>query len=204
MATVMSSGTRSPAAAKAAACPPRPVPLPMWTRNSSPVDTAGIPSRSARMAACVPLPDPGGPTRTMRIGSACSRSPRGGRSPDPPPQDLAGGSLGQGVGQPHVAGVLVRSHPFLGPFAELVGGGGRAGLQHHRGPHLLAELRVRDADADHLRDGGVLVEGLFDLARIDVVATADDHLLLAVDDRVVAVVVLPREIAGAEPAVGYC
>jgi hypothetical protein len=47
----------------------------------------------------------------------------------------------------------------------------------------------------------VLVEDLLDLARVDVVAAADDHLLLAVDDEEVAVVVDLAHVAGAEPAV---
>jgi len=46
--------------------------------------------------------------------------------------------------------------------------------QHDDRSHLLAEDRVRDADRRHLGDGGVLVEGVFDLDGIDVLAAADD------------------------------
>ena len=49
---------------------------------------------------------------------------------------------------------------------------------------------------------GMLVEHLLDLARVDVVAAADDHVLLAVDDVEVAVLVLAADVAGGEPAVG--
>src|SRR3712207_5380400 len=48
---------------------------------------------------------------------------------------------------------------------------------------------------------GVLVEDLLDLARVDVVAAADDHLLLAVDDEEVAVLVDLAHVARPEPAV---
>src|SRR5262249_38661994 len=45
------------------------------------------------------------------------------------------------------------------------------------------------------------VQRVLDLARIDVVATGDDHLLLAVDNRIDAVRVDLREVAGVAPAV---
>ena len=52
-----------------------------------------------------------------------------------------------------------------------------------------------------LADGLVLVEDLLDLARVHVVAAADDQLLLAVDDEEVAVLVDLGHVAGLEPAV---
>src|SRR4051794_3046841 len=59
-----------------------------------------------------------------------------------------------------------------------------------------------DADDRSLCDRRMLVEHLLDLARIHVVATADDEVLLAVDDRVVAVRVPCCDVTGAEPAIG--
>ena len=47
---------------------------------------------------------------------------------------------------------------------------------------------------------GVVVERLLDLPRVDVVAAADDHVLHAVDDEEVAVLVAVAEVAGVEPA----
>ena len=47
----------------------------------------------------------------------------------------------------------------------------------------------------------MLVEDLLDLARVDVVAAADDQLLLAVDDEEVAVLVDLAHVAAVEPAV---
>jgi hypothetical protein len=61
---------------------------------------------------------------------------------------------------------------------------------------------VRDADHGGLGDRRVLVEDLLDLTRVDVVAAADDQVLLAVDDEEVAVGVLAGQVAGAEPPVG--
>ena len=44
------------------------------------------------------------------------------------------------------------------------------------------------------------VEELLDLARIDVLAAADHHVLDAADDVAVALVVHGREVAGVHPA----
>ena len=46
----------------------------------------------------------------------------------------------------------------------------------------------------------MLVQHLLDLARVDVVAAADDHVFLAVDDEEVAVLVHRGHVAGVEPA----
>ena len=67
----------------------------------------------------------------------------------------------------------------------------RTGLQHDRRADLLAERRMRHADHGGLGHVRVLVQHLLDLARVDVVAAADDQVLLAVDDEVVAVLVAP-------------
>src|SRR4051812_30956827 len=70
------------------------------------------------------------------------------------------------------------------------------------GTDLLAETIVRDADDRGLGDVGVLVERGFDLGRVDVLATADDDVLDAVDDEQVAVLVDAADVARVEPAVG--
>ena len=75
-------------------------------------------------------------------------------------------------------------------------------LERDGGADLLAQVVVLDADHGDLGDGVVLVERLLDLARVDVVAAADDQVLLAVDDEEVAVLVLLGHVAGEEPAVG--
>ena len=62
---------------------------------------------------------------------------------------------------------------------------------------------VRHADDGRHRDVGVGHEDLLDLARVHVEATADDHVLGAVDDVVEAVLVPTGQVAGAEPAVPH-
>ena len=52
-----------------------------------------------------------------------------------------------------------------------------------------------DPDDRGLTDRGVLVEDLLDLAWVDVVAAANDELLLAVDDEVAAVIVDLGQVA---------
>ena len=49
----------------------------------------------------------------------------------------------------------------------------------------------------------MLVEHLLDLARVDVVAAADDQVLLAVDDVEVAVLVGAGHVAAVEPAAAH-
>ena len=48
----------------------------------------------------------------------------------------------------------------------------------------------------------MLVERVLDLARVDAVAAAQDHVLDAVDEVQIAVGVEVADVAGAEPAVG--
>src|SRR3546814_10135132 len=65
-----------------------------------------------------------------------------------------------------------------------------------------SDLRaVGDTDQRAIGDRGVRVEDVLDLARIDVLATADDDILGAIDDEAETLVIDPRDIAGAHPAV---
>ena len=70
------------------------------------------------------------------------------------------------------------------------------------GAQLLAVLLVGDADHLHVLDVGVGVEELLDLARVDVLPAADDHVLDPADDVAVAVLAHLGEVAGVHPAVG--
>src|SRR5262245_6545505 len=58
----------------------------------------------------------------------------------------------------------------------------RAGLQPYEGLRRLAAIRVLDADDRHLLDRRMLIDRLFDPARIDIVARANNQVLDAVDD----------------------
>jgi len=64
---VTSSGTSSPREVYESAKRPSSSPARVWALKIAPVETAGTPKRSVRARACVPLPEPGGPTRTKRM-----------------------------------------------------------------------------------------------------------------------------------------
>jgi hypothetical protein len=66
----------------------------------------------------------------------------------------------------------------------------------------LAEALVGQAEHARLGHVGMRVDLAFDLDRRDVLAAADDDVLLAVDDVEVSVLVKVAEVARAEPAIG--
>ena len=111
------------------------------------------------------------------------------------------GPFGKLVDEPDLARVLVGGDLVLDELAQLFGARLGAVLERDRGADLLAVLVVGHAEHRGLAHGRVLVEDLLDLARVDVVAAADDHVLLAVDDEEVAVLVDGRHVAGVQPAV---
>ncbi len=75
-----------------------------------------------------------------------------------------------------------------------------AGAQLDPCADFLAEFRVGHADDLHVLDLRVAEEIFLDLAREDVLTTADDHVLDAADDVAIALVIDGREIAGVHPA----
>src|SRR5699024_2884765 len=107
-------------------------------------------------------------------------------SVDLPLEDLAGRSLGQGLDEVVDPRDLVGRDPLLEPAAQL-------------GGELLAAPGVGDADHRDFANVRVPVEHLLDLARVDVVTTADHEVLHPVDDPQVAVLVHPADVAGEEP-----
>src|SRR5215207_9388113 len=124
-----------------------------------------------------------------------------GRRADLAFEDLARRALGQLVDEPDLARILVGGDALLDEALHVLGRRAGSRLQGDRGTDLLAQTVVWDAHDRDLADGGMLVEDLFDLARVDVEPAADDQLLLAVDDEEVAVLVALREIAGVQPSV---
>src|SRR4051794_14197665 len=145
-----------------------------------------------------PLPD-----SRSRVCVAIRSAPHALGDLDVALEDLARGALGQLVEEPHAARVLVRRDALLDEIAHVVLARVLAVLEHDRGADLLPHLLVGHSDHGGLGDGGVLVEDLLDLARVDVVAPADDHVLLAVDDEEVAVLVDLGHISRVEPAVAH-
>ena len=71
-----------------------------------------------------------------------------------------------------------------------------AGAQFDEGLRRLAAIVVGDADHDHFLHRRMGVDRLLDHLRIDVEAAGDDHVLLAVDQIEIAVLVHVADIAG--------
>src|SRR5690348_12157858 len=117
-------------------------------------------------------------------------------------EDLAGRALGQIGRDPDVTRVFVGCYPVLHERAQFVGGGGSARLELHGGGDFLAEMLIRDSDDGGFGYGWMLVDDLFDLARVHVESAADDHVLLPVHDVEIAVLVDSGQVAGLEPAAG--
>src|SRR6266568_3085819 len=109
-------------------------------------------------------------------------------------QDLAGRAFGERVDELDDARVLVGGEPFLDESDDF----GLAGLGARL--HLLAEALVRDADHGRLGHRRVGIDDLFDLARVYVEPAAEDHLLLAIDDEELALLVDVPDVSGVEPA----
>src|SRR5215210_2852925 len=169
------------------------------TRSRS--TTATLTSSVAANSAAIIPPEPQ-PTMTRSWRAAMARGRLGGRL-DLALEDLPRRSLGQLVHEPDRARVLVGRDLLLDVRPQLVHVDVLAVLEGDGGRDLLAELVVWHADHRHLGHRGVLVEHLLDLARVDVVAAADDQVLLAVDDEEVAVLVHAGHVAGVEPAAAH-
>ena len=78
---------------------------------------------------------------------------------------------------------------------------GLPGLQADHGLDRLAAIRVGDADDGGLAHGRMLVQHFLDLARPDLEARRDDHVLRAVDEIEPALLVHEADVAGLQ-AVG--
>src|SRR4051795_1386472 len=78
---------------------------------------------------------------------------------------------------------------------------GSSWLQHHHGAPDFTPSLVRYTNDGSLGDGFMLVQHVFHLRRIYVLATRDVHILPAIDDEVVAFLVDHGGIARMQPAV---
>ena len=66
---------------------------------------------------------------------------------------------------------------------------------------LLAQPAVRKSDDCHILDLIMLAQEIFDLYRIDVLASTDDDILLPVNKEIESILVLSCHISGEQPAV---
>ena len=116
-------------------------------------------------------------------------------------EHLSAGVARQRVDDHHPARALVAGEVHAAVRLDLGIGrriGGVAGDDHRQ--RGLTPCRVRHADERDLGDLGVRGQDVLHLGAVDVLAARDDHVLLAVDHVEVAVLVLPDEVAGVEPA----
>src|SRR5215210_353966 len=116
------------------------------------------------------------------------------------PEQLADGGLGQRLPKLQALRRLVGGETLQAEGQDLRLRHRAAGPADHEGLHGLPAVLVGDADGDGLGDVGVLEEDLLDLARVDVVAARQDHVLLPVDYIEVAVLVHPGHVPGVKPA----
>src|SRR5207247_2376625 len=152
------------------------------------------------------------PAADPRAGPWCSLKP--GRSDRPlvvlpvgvaelPPVELPARVAGHVVGVVDRPGDLEPGQALAAVRQQLLGelgpGRGPGGRLDHR-LDLLAPVLVRDAEDSRVGDLGVGEQLAFDLCRIDVDATGDDHVRLAVAQEEPALVVEVADVADGEEA----
>ena len=69
------------------------------------------------------------------------------------------------------------------------------------GDDFFTVARARNADHLHISNSGVSEEEFFQLTRVNVLTTTDDHVLVAPDDADVTLFVHARQVAGVHPTV---
>ena len=102
--------------------------------------------------------------------------------PQRPSQYLADERLGQRVAELDLTRDLVARQIFAAVGDDLVRRCRLARLEHEVRLDVIAALDVGDAHRRGFQHFGMLVQHLFDLARVDVESADDEHVLLAVDD----------------------
>src|SRR5207248_2114521 len=96
--------------------------------------------------------------------------------------------------------VVARQPGLVQVPQQLARRGAGALVKDHRQAHLLAEPLVGYRKGGAARYRRVAHRQILDLRRMDVVAAADDQILLAADDLEIAVRIEPAEIARHEPS----
>src|SRR5216684_1855397 len=109
--------------------------------------------------------------------------------------------LWKGVAEFDDARILERGEALFA-ISDDVGRARRlTGLQRENGLDLFAVTFVRHADDRRFGHRGMRIEDFFDLARVDVESAAQDHVLLAIDDEVITLVVARGDVARVKPSV---
>src|SRR6266566_2899568 len=113
--------------------------------------------------------------------------------------DLAGHSGREALHEPNVAGDLVVRDPIVTELADTLLVGGGPGLRNDPGTELFAIPCVGHAEHLNILNIGVPIQILFDFARIDVFAAADDHILDPANDAAISIVVVGRQVSRMHP-----
>src|SRR5229473_4595334 len=79
----------------------------------------------------------------------------------------------------------------------------RVAAQNDKGLHRLAAVGIGNADYDRFGDSRVRVNRTLYIGRIDIVAAGDDHVLEAIDDEQIAVLVEVANIAGSKETINH-
>ena len=109
-------------------------------------------------------------------------------------EQLAARVAREGVGEDHLRRALEVREALAGEGDQLVLGDRGTGPAHHEGDGNLTPLVVWDAHDGELVHVGVAGEHVLHLGRIDVLAAGDDHVLDAVVNVEIAVLVLLNRI----------
>src|SRR5436190_13147031 len=117
-----------------------------------------------------------------------------------PLQNLARRAHGEPVTKLDQSWVFISRHFAPRPRRQLVRVNLLARLQHDERLDLLPQALVRHADDRRQRDRRMREERLFDFAGVHVEPAPQNHVLLAIDDRQIAVGVELTDIARAKPA----
>ena len=115
--------------------------------------------------------------------------------------DLAAGGQGEAVHHGDVARDLVPGDLAAAEGAHVFGRHGHVGPGDDEGAHFLAIFAAGHGHHLDVQHAGHAHEEFLDLARVDVLAAADDHVLDAAGDAHVAVLVHGAQVAGMQPAV---
>src|SRR6266404_9848680 len=116
--------------------------------------------------------------------------------------DLAGNRHREFVDEFDVARNFVMRDLALAEAADLLGRQRLAGSRPDPRAEFLAVAVVGDAENLHVLNLGMAVEKLLDLARVEVFAAVDHHVLGTADDVAITLRIDDGDIAGMHPAIG--
>src|SRR2546428_740456 len=112
------------------------------------------------------------------------------------PVDLAGAAERRLIDEAHLSGKRVRGAALQEEPLQVLRRCGPSIVEDHEGDRGFALDRVRDRHHERLADRRLEEQHVLDLLRVYVLPADVDHVVHAAQDRVVAVLVGPHEVAG--------